>query len=176
MAVWGTTPCSRPFLCHTPPLARSTVLSMATARPQVAQCIRATCWRPKTANLCRQGVGHRLQTSLPRPPCRIATLFGQQGPQGLHLRRRLLQHGQQFVYLVQVTDDHDEQGLQEQAVWVDLRSAPSLFRGRGASGCDQVTRSGSCAIIEVASVSGCLTNLYGTAVAVLKSVSTAYDL
>ncbi len=34
--VWGTTPASRSFLCHTPPRAPNTVLSMATARPEVA--------------------------------------------------------------------------------------------------------------------------------------------
>jgi hypothetical protein len=34
--VCGTTPCSRCFLCHTPPFARSTGLSMEAARPHVA--------------------------------------------------------------------------------------------------------------------------------------------
>ncbi len=34
---WGTTPASRSFLCQTPPLARSTVLSMAAARAYASQ-------------------------------------------------------------------------------------------------------------------------------------------
>ncbi len=49
MRLCGTTPLSLSFLCQSAPsLARSTVLSMAAARPQCRHgCISATKWRPR---------------------------------------------------------------------------------------------------------------------------------
>lgn len=48
LEVWGTTPASLSFLCHTPPSACKAVLAMATALPDLSHGLsRWTKWRPR---------------------------------------------------------------------------------------------------------------------------------
>ena len=63
------------FLCHTPPLALSTVLSMAAARPQLAHgCSMLTNTPSKATDLRRQRRRQCLQTAFPGPPRRKAAV------------------------------------------------------------------------------------------------------
>ena len=104
--VCGTTPASRCFLCQTPPLACSAVLSIATACPPVAQGSSSpTRYRPGQ-------------------PTREAAVLGQAPSQEFHLPGRLLQDRQQPADRRDVADQHDHQRLQEEPLRVD-RWTPS---------------------------------------------------
>lgn len=84
--------------------------SSAISRPRLDQRYQIA---PQTADLGRQGVWHGFQASFPGAPRRVAALFRQQSPKRLHLCGRLGEHGQQFVHLMQVTQQHDDQRLEK---------------------------------------------------------------
>lgn len=82
------------------------------------------------ANLRRQRVGERRQAPFPGAPAGPASLLREQPAQRLHLRRRLVQHGEQLMHRTQVAHDHDHQRLEKQALRIDRRMAtPALSRG-----------------------------------------------
>jgi hypothetical protein len=122
MEVCGTRPASRCFLCQTPPLAASTVLSMATARPPSAHgASRATRCAP--GDQPRQRVGQGGQAPLPGPARRVAPVGqGQPRPHRRHLR--LGQDGEQAMDRGQAAHHHQDQRLEEQAIPVDDRVPP----------------------------------------------------
>ena len=85
---------------------------------------------PQAADLRRQRRREGGEAALKRAPTGQAVLLQQQDAQRLHLRRRLGQHAEQFIGRGQVTHNHDDQGLEKEAVRVDARSAPQAREGR----------------------------------------------
>src|SRR5215216_3718182 len=79
MDVWGTTPASLSFLCHTPPFACKVVLSRATALPLLSQGLSTfTRWPSQSADLFGQLLGQSLQAPLEGALGRKAPSFRKQ--------------------------------------------------------------------------------------------------
>jgi hypothetical protein len=67
--------------------------------PRVDQCYQVAS---QTINLPWQAIGDGFQTPFPRPVCRIATVYRQQGMQGVHLSGRLI--GEPSVCMKRLAD------------------------------------------------------------------------
>lgn len=110
----------------------------------------------KAGDLSWQSLGHRLEATLEGATSRIATPLDQEGPKKVHLG--LLQDGQQAMHFGQMSDDHDHQRLQEQAVRVGLGPASPVGRGRHRDTVDQPQegdKDSSLGYHMVVSVPGC---------------------
>ena len=95
MEVWGTTPASRSFLCHTPPRALSTVLVEGHGPPAAPpRLIERDQVPPQASDLGRQASGSALRR---RSNVRREGNYPlEQRAQRAHLGGRLGEHGEQL--------------------------------------------------------------------------------
>ena len=137
---------------------------------------------PQAADLRRQRRREGGEAALKRAPTGQAVLLQQQDAQRLHLRRRLGQHAEQFIGRGQVTHNHDDQGLEKEAVRVDAGPAPrARGRWRGQRDpihqADQHDKHTLLRYHKSTSVAmGRFSTLYGTVVAALGDPTRPFDL
>ncbi len=86
---------------------------------------------PQRANLSRQRIRERGQTTFPSPAAGIEAVDGQQGPKRVHLGGVLRDHAQEFVDGMQATHNHDYQRFQEQPIGIGGWSAARALGGWG---------------------------------------------
>jgi len=80
------------------------------------------------ANFGGQRVRHGGQAALPRATGGKRAQLRQLHAQQVHLRRRLLEHREQFMDGMEMADDHDDQGFQEHVIGIDLGAATPTLR------------------------------------------------
>jgi hypothetical protein len=83
---------------------------------------------PQAINLSGEYFWNRFQPPIPRPPRREMSVVHEASTKCLHFRDRLLQHGEQFVNLVQSSENHDDQRFQKEPIRVDFRMSSSWRR------------------------------------------------
>ena len=89
----------------------------------------------EAGDLSRQRLGDRPEPTLEGATGWVAAILHEELPKGLHLG--LLQDGEEAMHFGQMSDDHDHQRLQEQAVRVGLGPASPVGRGRHRDTVDQ---------------------------------------
>src|SRR5512143_220363 len=134
MLVCGTTPCSRCCLCHTPPWARSGVLSSAAPWPCSAHGFKTcTRCRPKQPINAGSVLGKRCNRRsqvrrLGKRPCSLSRHRNCCTSGSAWSRKRSNAHA---VYR-RTPNDHDHQRFQEQSIRVGYRATTrALGRGWG---------------------------------------------
>jgi hypothetical protein len=126
MKVWGISPFSLSFLCHTPPWHEDLWNPwplLTTVGPGTNDLHKASSQAP---DLSGESGRNLFEASFPCSPGWILSVFGKDLSEGLHLSRRLLKDRKQFMDFVKMTHNHNEQSLQKQPIRVKCRSTGSL--------------------------------------------------